>query len=61
MNYKIGTADGPSGGPPFLGIGEPWPVYLEGMEECFIFEPLDGRYHSFINKKIGSSAKEGCL
>ena len=23
-----------------LGIGEPWPICLEGMEECYILEPL---------------------
>ena len=23
-----------------LGVGEPWPIYLEGMEECYILEPL---------------------
>ena len=23
-----------------LGIGEPWPIYLEGIEECYILEPL---------------------
>ena len=23
-----------------LGIGEPWPIYLEGKEECYILEPL---------------------
>ena len=23
-----------------LGIGEPWPIFLEGMEDCFILNPL---------------------
>ena len=23
-----------------LGLGEPWPIYLEGIEECYILEPL---------------------
>ena len=23
-----------------LGIGEPWPIYLEGIEECYILEPI---------------------
>ena len=40
MDYKVGTADGHSEGLQVLGIGEPWPIYLEGMEECFILEPL---------------------
>ena len=33
MDYKVGTADGQSDGLQVLGIGEPWPIYLEGMEE----------------------------
>ena len=40
MDYKVGTADGKSDGLQVLGIGEPWPIYLEGMEECFILEPI---------------------
>ena len=40
MDYKVGSADGQSKGLQVLGIVEPWPVYLEGMEECFIQEPL---------------------
>ena len=39
MDYKVGTAEGQSK-EPVLGIGEPWPIYLEGMEEHFILEPL---------------------
>ena len=23
-----------------LGLGEPWPIYLEGIEECYLLEPL---------------------
>ena len=23
-----------------LGLGEPWPIYLEGIEECYLQEPL---------------------
>ena len=34
MDYKVGTADGQSDGLQVLGIGEPLPIYLEGMEEC---------------------------
>ena len=40
MDYKVGTADGQSEGLQVLGVGEPWPIYLEGMEECYILEPL---------------------
>ena len=40
MDFKVGTADGQSDGLQVLGIGEPWLIYLEGMEECFILEPL---------------------
>ena len=32
MDYKVGTADGQSQGLQVLGIGEPWPIFLEGME-----------------------------
>ena len=48
MDYKVGTADGQSEGLQVLGIGEPWPIYLEGMEECYILEPLviQGLSHS---------------
>ena len=40
MDHRVGTADCQSKGLQVLGIGEPWPVYLEGMEECYILEPL---------------------
>ena len=48
MDYKVGTADEQSEGLQVLGIGEPWPIYLEEMEECFILEPLviQGLRHS---------------
>ena len=36
----MGTADGQSDSLQVLGVGEPWPRYLEGMEECYILEPL---------------------
>ena len=53
MDYKVGTADGQSEGLQVLGVGEPWPIYLEGMEECYILEPLviQGLSHS-MNLKI---------
>ena len=40
MDCKVGTADGQIEGLQVLGIGEPWPVYLEGIEECYILESL---------------------
>ena len=40
MDYKVGTADGQSEGLQVMGIGEPWPIYLEGIEECYLLEPL---------------------
>ena len=40
MDYKVGTADGQSKGLQVLGLGEPLPIYLEGMEECYLLEPL---------------------
>ena len=40
MDYKVGTAYGQSEGLQVLGIGEPWTIYLEGIEECYIQEPL---------------------
>ena len=48
MDFKVGTADGQSDGLQVLGLGEPWLIYLEGMEECFILEPLviQGLSHS---------------
>ena len=50
---KVETADGQSEGLQVLVIGEPWPIYLEGMEECYILEPLviKGLSHS-INLEI---------
>ena len=35
MDYKVGTADGQSEGLQVLGVGQPWPIYLEGIEECY--------------------------
>ena len=48
MDYKVGTVDGQSEGLRVLGIGEPWPIYLEGMEECYILGLLviQGLSHS---------------
>ena len=48
MDYKVGTADGQSDGLQVLGVGAPWPIYLEEMEKCYILEPLviKGRSHS---------------
>ena len=47
MDYKVGNADGQSEGLQVLGIGEPWPIYLEGIEECFIYRtPNDPRIES---------------
>ena len=40
MDYRVGTADGQSQGLQVLGIGEPWPIFLEGIADCFILEPL---------------------
>ena len=40
IDYKVETADGQSDGLQVLDGGEPWPIYLEGMEECYILEPL---------------------
>ena len=36
MDCKVGTAEGQSKGLQVLGIGEPWSIYLEGIEECYI-------------------------
>ena len=40
--------DGQSEGLQVLGIDKPWPIYLEGMEECYVLEPLliQGLSHS---------------
>ena len=40
MDCKVGTADDQSEGLQVLGVSEPWPIYLEGTEECYILEPL---------------------
>ena len=40
MGYKVGTADSQSDGLQVQGLREPWPIYLEGIEECYILEPL---------------------
>ena len=40
MSFKVGTVDCQSEGIQVLGIAEPWPIYLEGMEECYFLEPL---------------------
>ena len=39
MDYKVRTTDGQSKGLQVLGVGEPWPIHLEGMEETCILEP----------------------
>ena len=39
MDHQVGTADGQSEGLQVVRIGAPWPVYLEGMEECYVQEP----------------------
>ena len=39
-DYKVVTADGQSEGLQVLDIGEPWPIYLEGIEKCYILESL---------------------
>ena len=40
MDCKVGMADSQSKGLQVLGLGEPWPIYLEGIEECYLLEPL---------------------
>ena len=40
MDYKAGTADSQSKGLQVLALGEPWPIYLEGIGECYLLEPL---------------------
>ena len=40
IDCKVGTADAQIDSLQVLGVGEPWPIYLEGMEECYILEPL---------------------
>ena len=48
MDYKVETADGQNEGLQVLRRDEPWPIYLEGMEEFYILEPLvmQGLSHS---------------
>ena len=40
MDYKVGTSDGQSKRLQVLGLGETWPIYLEGIEDFYIQEPL---------------------
>ena len=40
MDHRVGIADSQSEGLQVLGMGEPWPILLEGMEESYILEPL---------------------
>ena len=40
MDYKVGNADGQSEGLQVLGLRESWPIYLEGIEKCYLLEPL---------------------
>ena len=58
MDYKVGTADGQSEGLQVLGIGEPWSIYFEGIEECYLLVPLviRGLSHS-VNLGIMSLKK----
>ena len=37
MDFKVGTADEQSDRLQVLGIGVPWPIYLEGMDACFFW------------------------
>ena len=48
MDYKVGTAEGQSEGLQVLGVGQSWFIYLDGMEEYYIPEPLviQGLSHS---------------
>ena len=39
-DHWVETTDGQSEGLQVVGVGEPWPVYLERMEKCYILEPL---------------------
>ena len=40
LDHRVGTAEGQSEGLQVFGISEPWPIYLEGMKECYILESL---------------------
>ena len=68
MDYKVGIADGQSEGLQVLGLGEPLPIYLEGIVECTKEEVslmpvkdgstskarlVDGGCISFENRKSG--------
>ena len=58
MDYKVGNAAGQSEGLQVVGVGEPWPIYLEGMEECCILEPLAIRGLSYsVNLVISFQSK----
>ena len=58
MDHQVGTVDCQSEGLQVYGVGEPWPIYLEGMEECYVLEPhvIQGLSHivnlrmSFLKK-----------
>ena len=60
MDHWVGNTNGQSEGL-VVGVGAPWPVHLEGVEECYILEPLvirvrlvDEGCHSFLSKKSGT-------
>ena len=40
MDHRVGTSDRQSEGLQVFGVGKPWTVYLEGMEEWYILESL---------------------
>ena len=40
MDHKVGAAEGQSEGLQVIGVGEPLPIYLDGMKECYVLEPL---------------------
>ena len=40
MDHRVETVNGQSGSLQVIGVGEPWSIYLEGMEECYVLEPL---------------------
>ena len=46
MDHQVGNVDGQSEGLQVLGVGEPWPMYPEGMEECYVPEPPSGLSYS---------------
>ena len=48
MDYRIWTTDSQSEGLLVIGVGEPWLIYLEGIKECYVLEPLvtQGLSHS---------------